>query len=170
MVDSDVFAALVGAAPKVPTCPSPHIFLCLCPPPRPARWSGQWNTYEMLNWIAQRTPPSCSPRAGMLAAPEKESGGALRWSIHQAQRLPAIEAMDKDRCQQVLTKLRSTIQVPTARLNGLLPLVDPHDRADWQEAKARLPATVPEEWLNLPSGLNLILQTGTRAMPNGHCI
>jgi imidazolonepropionase-like amidohydrolase len=49
-----------------------------------------------------------------------------------------------------LTKLSSTIQVPTARLNGL-PLVAPHDRPDWQEAKARLPSTVPEEWLNLPS-------------------
>ena len=150
MVDSDVFAALVGAAQKYDLPVAAHIPLSMSASEAGPLVGSMEHLRNVELDCAENAAELLAARRESLAAPEKESGGALRWSIHQAQRLPAIEAMDKDRCQQVLTKLRSTIQVPTARLNGL-PLVDPHDRADWQEAKARLPATVPEEWLNLPS-------------------
>ena len=44
-------------------------------------------------------------------------GYELRRGLHSAQRLPAIDAYDENRCNEVLDTLQSTTQVPTLRLN-----------------------------------------------------
>ena len=72
-------------------------------------------------------------------------GYDLRRSLHSLQRIPAIEAYDEARCDQVLARLTRTIQVPTLRLNTLaveLPFADP----DWPRALAGLPAELAEAW------------------------
>lgn len=72
-------------------------------------------------------------------------GYDLRSSLHSLQRIPAIEAYDEARCDQVLSVLTETIQVPTLRLNTVaieLPFEDP----DWARALAELPPAVAEEW------------------------
>jgi NSS family neurotransmitter:Na+ symporter len=150
MVDRDVFAALVEAAQRYDLPVAAHIPLSMS-----ASEAGpQVGSMEHLRNIeldcAENAAELLAARQESLASPQTNLGSTLRWSLHEAQRLPAIETVDEVRCQKVLTKLRSTIQVPTARLNGL-PLVTPYDRPDWQKAKAHLPAGAPAEWLNLPS-------------------
>jgi hypothetical protein len=72
-------------------------------------------------------------------------GYDLRRQLHSLQRLPAIAAYDKARCDSVLQSLTSTIQVPTLRLNTVatvLPFKDP----DWPRALAELPETTQVSW------------------------
>jgi hypothetical protein len=72
-------------------------------------------------------------------------GYDLRRSLHSLQRIPAIEAYDEARCDQVLSTLTETIQVPTLRLNTVaieLPFTDP----DWPSALAGLPKEVADAW------------------------
>ena len=72
-------------------------------------------------------------------------GYDLRRSLHSLQRVPAIEAYDEARCDQVLARLTSTVQVPTLRLNTLaveLPFADP----DWPRALEDLPEALAADW------------------------
>lgn len=72
-------------------------------------------------------------------------GYDLRRSLHSLQRVPAIEAYDEARCDQVLGTLQDTIQVPTLRLNTVaieLPFQNP----DWPRALAELPEEVAAAW------------------------
>ncbi len=72
-------------------------------------------------------------------------GYDLRRSLHSLQRIPAIKAYDEARCDQVLSSLTETIQVPTLRLNTVaveLPFNDP----DWPRALAELPVEVADAW------------------------
>ncbi|TNF90414.1 MAG: hydrolase, partial [Gammaproteobacteria bacterium] len=72
-------------------------------------------------------------------------GYDLRRSLHSLQRIPAIEAYDEARCDQVLGTLTETIQVPTLRLNTVA-IELPHSDPDWPRALAELPPTVADEW------------------------
>jgi hypothetical protein len=84
-------------------------------------------------------------RRRLLENPEGRPGANLRSQLHGLQRLPAVAAYDEAECAAVLASLRSTIQVPTLRLNasGLQP---PFDRADWDALLDKLPADVQAEW------------------------
>ncbi|NNE70360.1 MAG: amidohydrolase family protein, partial [Rhodothermales bacterium] len=59
-------------------------------------------------------------------------------SLHTAQRLPAVAAVDAARCNQIIAALRTTIQVPTLRLNAFA-LRPPYGRANWEQALDLLP-------------------------------
>ena len=85
-------------------------------------------------------------RRAMLAA-GAESGGALRSAIHSAQRLPAIESQDDDRCAELVRVLaeNGTWQVPT--LTIVTPRVTRlHARASWRENFRYLPVPVRSQW------------------------
>ncbi len=72
-------------------------------------------------------------------------GYDLRRSLHSLQRVPAIEAYDEARCNEVLSTLTGTVQVPTLRLNTVsieLPFNDP----DWPRALSDLPTAIAEAW------------------------
>jgi cytosine/adenosine deaminase-related metal-dependent hydrolase len=72
-------------------------------------------------------------------------GYDLRRNLHSLQRIPAIKNYDEARCDQVLSELTETIQVPTLRLNTV-GMVRPFDRDDWADALADLPPAVQESW------------------------
>jgi len=84
-------------------------------------------------------------RQARITAFEDGRGYDLRSAIHAAQRIPAIEAYDTARCAEVLSTLTDTIQVPTLRLNAF-SLARPFERADWNDALARLPESVTARW------------------------
>ncbi len=86
-------------------------------------------------------------RREMLAAGADEDGGALRSSIHSAQRQRAVETYDADRCAWVIDRLASnnTWQVPTltivkARVTRLFA------RPEWQQTFRYLPEPVRTQW------------------------
>lgn len=81
------------------------------------------------------------------------SGHALRSQMHSAQRVPAFEAFDKERCDAVMAALRNVIQVPTSSLNTLA-LWPPWERADWDKAIQPLPEDVRQEWQTIPGWFN----------------
>jgi predicted amidohydrolase YtcJ len=149
MVDRDVFQALVDAAHRHDLPIAAHIPLSMTASEAGPLVGSMEHLRNVELDCAGNAPELLAARRKSLASSDVESGSALRWSLHESQRLPAIAAADDERCQQVLSKLKSTIQVPTARLNGL-SLIAPHDRPDWNDATARLPATVPVEWTNFP--------------------
>jgi hypothetical protein len=91
-------------------------------------------------------------RRELLMNPAGLSGYALRSSMHELQRMPAIRSLDEDRCDYVLSKLTDTIQVPTAGLNTIL-LNSMYERDDWSEALSYMPEDVREEWQHAPDWL-----------------
>ena len=74
-------------------------------------------------------------------------GYDLRRGLHSAQRLPAIEAYDETRCNEVLDSLHGTTQVPTLRLNTVFQQ-KPWARTDWPAALTELPSDVSMQWRN----------------------
>ncbi len=72
-------------------------------------------------------------------------GYDLRRSLHSLQRVPAIEAYDEARCDEVLGTLTETIQVPTLRLNTVA-IELPFKHPDWPRALAELPTEVTDAW------------------------
>jgi hypothetical protein len=72
-------------------------------------------------------------------------GYALRSRLHSEQRVPAINAYDEARCNEVLDALTETIQVPTLRLNTVM-MIRPFERSDWTEAASALPKNVVDSW------------------------
>jgi imidazolonepropionase-like amidohydrolase len=84
-------------------------------------------------------------RLELMQNPNALTGGDLRSSLHELQRMPAIANYDEARCDQTLEALSATMQVPTLRLNTFA-MSPPYLRNDWQEALDRLPAAVREPW------------------------
>ena len=84
-------------------------------------------------------------RLELLENPEGLPGAELRSSLHLLQRLPAVAAYDEELCDQTLTALRSTLQVPTLRLNAF-SLAPPGRRDDWEDALSRISPEVREKW------------------------
>lgn len=84
-------------------------------------------------------------RRRMLADHRDGSGAELRSRLHQAQRTAAVAGHDPDRCRQGLEAMRSTIQVPTLRLNAS-SLHPAHAREDFRSALERVPPEVARAW------------------------
>lgn len=84
-------------------------------------------------------------RLELLKNPNGLPGAELRASLHSLQRVSAIGAYDEELCDQTLATLRSTMQVPTLRLNAF-SLAPPFRREDWEGALSRIPPNVREEW------------------------
>lgn len=87
-------------------------------------------------------------RRKMLAEGRPEMrGGKLRSSIHSAQRIPAIQSHDEERCREVLKTLaeNETWQIPTISL--VASGENRHyDRESWRTHFKYLPEPVRSEW------------------------
>jgi imidazolonepropionase-like amidohydrolase len=149
MVNPDVFDALREAAAKHDMPIAAHVPLALT-----ASKVGPFvDTMEHLRNIeldcASDHEALHITRKELLLNPAGLSGYALRSSMHQLQRIPAIDSLDEDRCDYVLSTLTDTIQVPTAGLNTIL-LNPMFERDDWSEALGFMPEDVREEWRRVP--------------------
>ncbi len=145
MVTPEVFAALVDAAEARGLPIDGHVPLSMR-----ARDVGPLvQSLEHLRNIemdcAAEPEGLLAARREALANPEGVPGSALRSRLHSLQRLPAVAAYDEEECAEVLASLRSTIQVPTLRLNTRSAF-PPFERSDWDPLLEKLPREVQEEW------------------------
>ena len=91
-------------------------------------------------------------RRAELANEAGEPGSALRARLHRLQRTPAILDEDDSECLASTEALKSTISVPTLRLNSMrlnVPLL----RDDFDAALALTPESVQTDWGNAKSQL-----------------
>ena len=91
-------------------------------------------------------------RRAELANEAGEPGSALRARLHRLQRIPAILDEDDSECLASTEALKSTISVPTLRLNSMrlnVPLL----RDDFDAALALTPASVQTDWGNAKTQL-----------------
>ena len=91
-------------------------------------------------------------RLAELANEAGEPGSALRARLHRLQRIPAILDEDDTECLASTEALKSTISVPTLRLNSMrlnVPLL----RDDFDAALALTPASVQTDWGNAKTQL-----------------
>jgi hypothetical protein len=84
-------------------------------------------------------------RLRRLANPGSVPGATLRSGLHGLQRLPAVAAYDAEECAEVLASMRTTVQVPTLRLNSQ-SLQSPFQRQDWDVTLDKLPEDVRGDW------------------------
>lgn len=145
MVSPEVFAALVEAAGVHGLPIAAHIPLAM----RASTAGPHVNSMEHLRNVeldcTANADELLETRRQQLSAGEESSGMKLRTFLHSLQRRAAIAAFDEAQCAGVLRTLRSTIQVPTARLNAL-SMFPVFARDDWPEALAGMPQAVQEEW------------------------
>jgi len=152
MVSPEVFNALVDAADEYGMPVASHVPLAL----RASQVGGSVDTMEHLRNLeldcASNWRELQDARVEALKNEEGLPGIALRSSLHSAQRVPAIEAFDAGRCDEVMSTLRNVIQVPTAGLNTII--MNPMwERSDWQQALEVLPEEVRQEWGQPPTWL-----------------
>lgn len=84
-------------------------------------------------------------RLELLENPAGISGAELRSSLHNLQRMPAVENYDQSVCDRTIAALADTMMVPTLRLNSL-SVAPPYLKEDWGQAMAGLPVAVREDW------------------------
>lgn len=145
LVSPDVFAAMVTAAQSHDLPIDSHVPLSMR-----ARTAGaSVDSIEHLRNIemdcADNAAELHETRIERMKNPDNLSGFALRSSLHELQRLPAIANYDEETCDQTLAALSATTQVPTLRLIGL-SLVPPYSRDDWNDALLRSPRAARAEW------------------------
>ena len=91
-------------------------------------------------------------RRAELANEAGEPGSALRARLHRLQRIPAILDEDDSECLKSTEALKTTISVPTLRLNSMrlnVPLL----RDDFDVALALTPESVQTDWGNTKTQL-----------------
>lgn len=146
MVSPEVFAAMVETANELGLPIASHVPLSL----RASEVGTQLDALEHLRNVemdcANNAAELHAVRLELLENPENLSGAALRSSLHSLQRMPAIAAHDDQACEQTMDALQSTTQVPTLRLIAMDQL-PPWQRADWEDALARIPGEVREDWI-----------------------
>ena len=145
MVTPEVFSALVEAARAHDLPIAAHVPLSM----RASSAAPHVQSMEHLRNVeldcAVNSAALLETRLQQLSEKSESSGMKLRSSLHSLQRLDAIEALDEENCATVLSTMRNTIQVPTARLNAL-SMFPVFERDDWAAALAEMPQTVRDEW------------------------
>jgi cytosine/adenosine deaminase-related metal-dependent hydrolase len=145
MVSPEVFAALVEEARARGLPLDGHVPLSM----RAREVGPHMQSLEHLRNLemdcAAGTETLLEERRRLLANPDGEPGGALRAGLHGLQRLTAVAAYDERECAEVVASMRSTIQVPTLRLNAQ-SLRQPFVRSDWDALLEKLPPEVRAEW------------------------
>jgi len=146
LTSPEVFAALVDVANELGLPVDSHVPLSM----RASIAGPQVDSIEHLRNIELDCASNASEllefRIRQLQNPDGLSGAELRASLHSAQRLLAIENYDELQCNKTIEALSSTMMVPTLRLNSIL-LNPPYEKDDWEDALARLPASVRAQWL-----------------------
>jgi len=145
MVSPAVFSAMVDAAAEHALPTAAHVPLSLR-----ARTAGSSvNSMEHLRNIeldcAANVEELHRERLLLLKNPNKLPGAQLRVALHKLQRIPAIKNYDEKICNQTLNALRSTVQIPTLRLNSFI-LSPPYERSDWLKAMGKLPEGIRSQW------------------------
>ena len=152
LVSPEVYDALVEAAEEAGLPIASHVPLSL----RASQAGPRADSMEHLRNVeldcASNASELLAARRQLLSSPEVGSAYELRSSILASQRLPAIAMHDEQRCLEVVRALRSTIQVPTARLLTVRRH-PPNGRDDWNAAFARLPGAVRDDWLGILAAL-----------------
>ncbi|MBO6576896.1 MAG: amidohydrolase family protein [Rhodothermales bacterium] len=143
LVSPEVFAALVEAARELDLPVAAHVPLSMT-----AREAGPHvDSMEHLRNVeldcAANGDSLLTVRQDLLRNEDGIPGHTLRGQIHGAQRIPAIDAFEPDRCDLVVQALMQTIQVPTLRLNTL-SMAAPFTRPDWERALSGLPRELAE--------------------------
>lgn len=82
-------------------------------------------------------------------------GAELRTKLHTAQRAPAMEQFDEERCAQTIASLGWTLQVPTLRLNTL-SLYPPFKRKDWNDLLAKVPDAARPGWDEFKANFDVV--------------
>jgi hypothetical protein len=146
MVSPAVFSALTDAAEKYQLPIAAHIPLSMT-----ASIAGpEVDSMEHLRNVeldcAVNSSQLYEERLSRLNSHTQGAGLTLRSSLHQLQRLPAIQNYDEQRCNQTLDNLRATIQVPTLRLNSF-SMRPSYERNDWSEVLKRVPEGAQEKWI-----------------------
>lgn len=149
MVRPEVFAAMVEAAQEHELPIDSHVPLSL----RASAAGPHVDSIEHLRNIemdcASNSAELHETRLERLKNPDGLSGIALRSSLHQLQRLPAVANYDEAQCDRTIAALAETTMVPTLRLIGM-SVVPPYTRDGWDEALGRSPAAAREEWQTFP--------------------
>ena len=152
MVSPNVFRAFVDAAAEHEMPIAAHVPLAMTA----SEVGGSVGSMEHIRNLeldcASNSRELHDVRKELLKNENAMSGIALRSSLHNLQRTPAIHAFDEERCSRVLSSLTDVIQVPTAGLNTIM-LNPMWERADWSEALSRMPESVREEWQDPPGWL-----------------
>jgi imidazolonepropionase-like amidohydrolase len=148
MVSPEVFEALVRAGREAGLPIAAHVPLSM----RASEAGPEVGSMEHLRNVeldcARGAAELHRERLAILGAHDGGPGFELRRRLHTLQRLPAIADLDEERCRQTIESLRSTIQVPTLRLNTLA-LHPPFERGDWEEALSEVPESAREAWTRL---------------------
>jgi hypothetical protein len=145
LVMPDVFGALVDEARARDMPIAAHVPLMMTADEAGPRVDSMEHLRNVELACAGNWAELLAARQRQITGFEAGRGYDLRRSLHASQRVPAIEAYDEARCREVLAALRDTIQVPTLRLNAF-GLARPFERADWNDALARLPDAVTARW------------------------
>jgi hypothetical protein len=148
LVSPEVFGALVAAANAYNLPIAGHVPLSML-----ASEAGpQLGSMEHLRNVdldcASNYLELLDARRAALTNSSNLPGFRVRSSLHAAQRIPAVQNVDADRCSEVVASLRSTIQVPTLRLNAL-SVSPPYARPDWPDALTRLGGEQAEAYRTL---------------------
>jgi imidazolonepropionase-like amidohydrolase len=149
MVSPEVFAAIAAAAHDNEMPVAAHVPLSMMA----SDVAASVNSLEHLRNIeldcAANADELLDVRLDALRNEENLSGSTLRSTLHDLQRTAAVEALDMERCKEVMVALRNVIQVPTAAMNTLS--IWPHwERDDWAQAISILPKDVQLEWQEPP--------------------
>ena len=146
MVSPEVFAALTDAAAKYELPIAAHVPLSMT-----ASIAGpEVDSMEHLRNVeldcAANSPELHEERLSRLNTHREGAGLTLRSSLHRLQRMPAIKNYDEERCNQTLDNLKSTIQVPTLRLNAF-STQPVYRRSDWTSVLEKVPDGAKEKWI-----------------------
>ncbi len=145
MSSTEVFAALVETAQQLGLPIDSHVPLSM----RASEAGPFLDSIEHLRNIeldcAANAADLHRERLEMLENPGQLSGAELRSMLHGLQRLPAIQNYDEQQCNRTIDAMATTLMVPTLRLNSLA-VAPPYLKPDWQDALARVPVEVREEW------------------------
>ena len=145
MITPEVFDALVEASEERGLPRDGHVPLSMLARDVGPRMGSLEHLRNIEMDCAADADSRLAARRSALAAPAEGSGADLRSRLHGEHRLPSVAAYDAERCLEVMTAMRNTIQVPTLRLNAL-GLRPPFSRPDWNAALQEAPADVIDEW------------------------
>lgn len=144
MVTPEIFDALVQAANDEGLPIAAHVPLSTRASQAGARVNSIEHLRNVLLDCASDAEALLEDRRVLLENPDGLIGSDLRSSIHADQRPRALEQYDPRRCDETITALSSTLQVPTLTLNARI--LKPYFRADWEDALRRIPEPTRSAW------------------------
>jgi imidazolonepropionase-like amidohydrolase len=145
MTSPEVFAALVETAQALDLPIDSHVPLSM----RASEAGPFVDSIEHLRNIemdcASNSAELHRVRLELLQNPDRIPGAELRSRLHNLQRMPAVENYDEAVCDRTIAAMADTMMVPTLRLNSLTA-APPYLKEDWDEALARVPHGVQQDW------------------------